>query len=934
MQKPSLKNRCRGASSVHAIVLVSAALIAAVGFGKFATSVGKKTGCLGGTVETLRAGVTGNCGSDTAATPAAPVNGGAAGGGAALATSCDSSGKCTGTSCFAAGTPVLTASGLRPIEAIEAGDLVRASDPESGEVHERRVLRTMRRPATSVVALSVTRTGDTRETVITTHEHPFWVQGRGWVAAGSLRLLDVLASTRGETRVTSLEEREDVREVYNLEVEDLHTYFVGTSSVLVHNDCDKDKPKEGEGEGPKLNLGRGPLRLWDDLGDGFGAEWSFRAQARAPGSGESGKLAKKILDDADKHAETFQRTDPRPLRPKGGLGGLDDLRRLNDMLRPPNRKLDAVPLRPADPKNPNRDLLDLKRNPGRFAILGPEAMERLQKLKGTAELPRRKFNLEADPLADGSRRYALQLAFEENNGYSKLADVLIGDGTRDEKDAAAALLGPMITTFDTPYRRFSDLEKAREAYLGHTRGDFTLPGVKIAAPVSPLDADVTKKLYAKNLVGEITRSRKDPDAPLSRLAKLLYAKELLQNPDYKDNIRSSVLEKALKDEFEKPAVVKALTDVHKATTDVIKASDDYKDHVAMLGSKSFSDGLVIMKPADAAKAMQSELAKVMLVDADKARELAGTIQRNIALEHGRQAVHEHIEDIIRQHGAKDPDLAQWMKNGKIAPDSVKRLSKVASEFVKALKEEGKAISAQRAGAMLDELGKVHKLSKEESKLLKYLKLADEKGAASAFASTLGLLATLEDMGKATTAKDYMKVSAGIAKFVDSTESFVKFGHFWFRAEYKTASNITAKELAGVSKLAKVTALLKVIGPVADAVSAFADGMSAYDNYKKGKIGESICDGVMFASSATCAVFGGLFVTGAMTGPAAPIVLAVGTVVYIGAAIWKQAIAVDDDMVLIKELGLYEMSPKQIKDREWHEKALQRSIKRAEGRDRF
>lgn len=34
--------------------------------------------------------------------------------------------------------------------------------------------------------------------------------------------------------------------VYNFEVEDFHTYFVGESSVLVHNDCGTPDRKEGQ----------------------------------------------------------------------------------------------------------------------------------------------------------------------------------------------------------------------------------------------------------------------------------------------------------------------------------------------------------------------------------------------------------------------------------------------------------------------------------------------------------------------------------------------------------------------------------------------------------------------------------------------------------------------------------------------------------------
>ena len=78
------------------------------------------------------------------------------------------------------------------------------------------------------------------ETIDTTTNHPFYVEGRGWIAAGDLEIGDTLVTADGdEVEVTDLE-LEKLAEpvlVYNLEVEDFHTYFVGEYGVLVHNEC-------------------------------------------------------------------------------------------------------------------------------------------------------------------------------------------------------------------------------------------------------------------------------------------------------------------------------------------------------------------------------------------------------------------------------------------------------------------------------------------------------------------------------------------------------------------------------------------------------------------------------------------------------------------------------------------------------------------------
>ena len=61
----------------------------------------------------------------------------------------------------------------------------------------------------------------------------FYVVGKGWVAAG-----DKLCLESGKTVTVTgseLEKLEKPIKVYNLEVLDNHTYFVGDKAVLVHN---------------------------------------------------------------------------------------------------------------------------------------------------------------------------------------------------------------------------------------------------------------------------------------------------------------------------------------------------------------------------------------------------------------------------------------------------------------------------------------------------------------------------------------------------------------------------------------------------------------------------------------------------------------------------------------------------------------------------
>lgn len=141
----------------------------------------------------------------------------------------------TGGACFVAGTQVLTENGLENIESIEAGDMVWASNPYTGETGLKKVVRTYVRDADMLVHLHVGT-----DEIKATPEHPFYVPQKGWTAAIDLRAGDVLVLSNGEYVVVEKVQHEILEtpvKVYNFEVQDFHTYFVGELSVLVHNTC-------------------------------------------------------------------------------------------------------------------------------------------------------------------------------------------------------------------------------------------------------------------------------------------------------------------------------------------------------------------------------------------------------------------------------------------------------------------------------------------------------------------------------------------------------------------------------------------------------------------------------------------------------------------------------------------------------------------------
>ena len=147
------------------------------------------------------------------------------------------------------GTLVATKSGLVPIEDIQPGDLVWATDEETGETALKEVVQTFRNETEEWIHVKVNG-----EEITCTPMHPFYSPVKGWTSAIDLRAGDILIMLNGEYVVAEQVQHELLESsetTYNFEVEDYHTYYVGSTEVLVHNMCKKNGLVEGKPEVPK-----------------------------------------------------------------------------------------------------------------------------------------------------------------------------------------------------------------------------------------------------------------------------------------------------------------------------------------------------------------------------------------------------------------------------------------------------------------------------------------------------------------------------------------------------------------------------------------------------------------------------------------------------------------------------------------------------------
>ncbi|MFD6424368.1 polymorphic toxin-type HINT domain-containing protein [Streptomyces sp. NPDC060198] len=153
-------------------------------------------------------------------------------------------GSCLAPNSFTADTPVLMADGTtKPVQDIRIGDEAWSTDPETDESGPRPVTALIKgQGEKQLVDLLVDTDGTKGEetgSITATDGHPFWVPALDqWLEAGELQPGQWLRTSAGTwVQLTATQHTTRSATVYNLTVDDLHTYYAaaGAAPLLVHN---------------------------------------------------------------------------------------------------------------------------------------------------------------------------------------------------------------------------------------------------------------------------------------------------------------------------------------------------------------------------------------------------------------------------------------------------------------------------------------------------------------------------------------------------------------------------------------------------------------------------------------------------------------------------------------------------------------------------
>ncbi|MFC6593191.1 polymorphic toxin-type HINT domain-containing protein [Deinococcus lacus] len=164
-----------------------------------------------------------------------------------------SSKGCRATHSFAPDTLVLAAKGFLPISQLKINDQVLAYNEATQQNGYYPITAVHKHLDPSITTLKLQTPDGLFETITTTPEHPFYVTAKAgngvrprpvghadlnerWVGAGHLQSGDKLKLADGrEGSVVNVTTQAKTQEMFNLTVQQAHTFYVGTNGWLVHN---------------------------------------------------------------------------------------------------------------------------------------------------------------------------------------------------------------------------------------------------------------------------------------------------------------------------------------------------------------------------------------------------------------------------------------------------------------------------------------------------------------------------------------------------------------------------------------------------------------------------------------------------------------------------------------------------------------------------
>lgn len=150
-----------------------------------------------------------------------------------------SSGGGGGGGCFLAGTKVTTPKGYVDINKLKIGDMVLSYNEETGENEFHEVAYVFEHKPGELNEELYTLTFDDKNTLKITSTHRLYIQnndGYEWLATKYVKKGDYVRYADGTYhKITKIKHKKLTKAVYNISVDNTHTFYIDKEQILVHN---------------------------------------------------------------------------------------------------------------------------------------------------------------------------------------------------------------------------------------------------------------------------------------------------------------------------------------------------------------------------------------------------------------------------------------------------------------------------------------------------------------------------------------------------------------------------------------------------------------------------------------------------------------------------------------------------------------------------
>jgi hypothetical protein len=554
----------------------------------------------------------------------------------------------------------------------------------------------------------------------------------------------------------------------------------------------------------------------------------------------------------------------------------EDIQALKDNLSPASGKAlaKAADTMPAE----QRDAL---RSDLREALKGNNDRGALAALGNMPE------HLTQEDVAAIAKEHNVHNSFSREQTSNTLGNLLKSDKASPEVKQAAArglLDGPKANLMP-------DDKQALIDYTARSGNDALKKEVMGRLPTSPFDNSLLERVadrYSKSVSDKL----KNPSGPnkehWEKLGKLLYAKQLAQDPKWKGKVDTKAVDQKINSLVQNELAGDMGNLRNQAIRRSIPGDIAYKQE-QFLKSEDFQNRLKLMSPEQQKTALSQELSKLAGVAPERARSVADHLAGRAVQDNALGMFQSMKTKPEEQTSALQAALQNVAKGTNVTTGMAQKITGLLNEMDKA---------GGKPGDIAERISKG--LARMENAALRSGNAADAAEASRA----LKLMGQLKESGKFGT------VLSGAGLLGLAAGGVPKNAQEWASAASSVmgaagnASDIGKLLRVGEgTKLASTLKFMDWLGPAGDLVGA---GVDAYGSYKDFEQGDNF-GGSMKAIGAASGLAGagaGIAILAGASGPAAPAVLLGAAIVGLGAWGLDALFGKSEEQSMLENLGVW------------------------------